>query len=88
MPTEPSLLLLVLDLVGTFAFALNGALTAVRAASIDLVGVITLGAITAVGGGILRDILLGSLPPATFVDWRYLVVATVGALVAFLFSRR
>ena len=87
MPVEPSVLL-VLDLVGTFAFALNGALTAVRAAHIDLVGVITLGAITAVGGGIIRDILLGSLPPATFVDWRYLVVASVGGLVAFLFARR
>lgn len=43
--------LLVLDLVGTFAFALNGALTAVRAAHLDIVGVITLGVITAVGGG-------------------------------------
>jgi len=79
--------LLVLDLVGTFAFALNGALTAVRAVHVDIVGVVTLGVITAVGGGILRDILLGALPPATFVDWRYLAVATAGGLVAFLFSR-
>lgn len=79
--------LLVLDLVGTFAFALNGALTAVRAAHLDIVGVITLGVITAVGGGILRDVLLGALPPATFVDWRYLAVAASGALIAFLFSR-
>jgi uncharacterized membrane protein YeiH len=79
--------LLVLDLLGTFAFALNGALTAVRAAYIDIVGAITLGLITAVGGGILRDILLGALPPATFVDWRFLAVAAVGGLLAFLFSR-
>jgi uncharacterized membrane protein YeiH len=84
---EPSVLL-VLDLVGTFAFALNGALTAVRAAHVDIVGVITLGVVTAVGGGILRDILLGALPPATFVDWRYLVVAAGGGLIAFLFSSR
>jgi uncharacterized membrane protein YeiH len=83
---EPAVLL-VLDLVGTFAFALNGALTAVRAAHIDIVGVITLGMITAVGGGIIRDILLGALPPATFVDWRYLAVAAAGGLIAFLFSR-
>jgi uncharacterized membrane protein YeiH len=81
-------LLLVLDLAGTFAFALNGALTAVRAAHVDIVGVITLGMITAVGGGILRDILLGALPPATFVDGRYLAVAAGGGLLAFLFSRR
>jgi uncharacterized membrane protein YeiH len=78
---------LVLDLAGTFAFALNGALTAVRAAHLDIVGVITLGMITAVGGGIIRDVLLGALPPATFVDWRYLAVAAGGGLIAFLFSR-
>ena len=79
--------LLVLDLGGTFAFALNGALTAVRAAHLDIVGVITLGMITAVGGGIIRDVLLDALPPATFVDWRYLAVAAGGGLIAFLFSR-
>ena len=86
MTVEPPVLL-ALDLVGTFAFALNGALTAVRAAHVDLVGVITLGLITAVGGGILRDILLGAVPPATFVDGRYLAVAAAGGLIAFLFSR-
>lgn len=80
-------MLLVLDLVGTFAFALNGALTAVRRAHLDVVGVVTLGLITALGGGILRDVLLGSLPPATFVDWRYLAVAAAGGLLASLFSR-
>jgi uncharacterized membrane protein YeiH len=40
-----------------------------------------------VGGGIIRDTLLGALPPATFVDWRYLAVAAAGGLIAFLFSR-
>jgi uncharacterized membrane protein YeiH len=85
MAPDPSVLL-VLDLLGTFAFALNGALTAVRAAHLDIVGVLTLGLITAVGGGILRDILLGALPPATFSDWRYLVVAAGGGLVAFWFG--
>lgn len=78
---------LILDLLGTFAFALNGALTAVRVARVDLVGVMTLGMITALGGGILRDILLGDLPPATFQDWRYLAVAAGGSLLAFGFSR-
>jgi hypothetical protein len=43
--------------------------------------------ITAIGGGIIRDILLGALPPATFSDWRYLTVAALGSLVAFLFGR-
>ena len=76
-----------LDLAGTFAFALNGALTAIRVARLDIVGVITLGMITALGGGMIRDILLGSLPPATFTDWRYLTVAALGSFVAFLFGR-
>ena len=79
--------LLALDLVGTFAFALNGALTALRVARLDIVGVVTLGMITALGGGIIRDVMLGSLPPATFRDWRYLVVAAAGGLIAFVFGR-
>lgn len=80
-------LLLALDLIGTFAFGLNGALTAVRAVRVDIVGVITLGMITAMGGGIIRDMLLDDLPPATFRDWRYLMVAAAGALVAFALGR-
>lgn len=85
--TEPPLLL-ALDLAGTFAFALNGALTAVRTARVDIVGVVALAMITAIGGGIVRDILIGDLPPATFRDWRYLVVAAGGGLLAFGFSGR
>lgn len=81
-------LLLALDLTGTFAFALNGALTAIRMARLDVVGVVTLGMVTALGGGIIRDILIDSLPPATFVDWRYLAVAAFGSLVAFGFVGR
>ena len=80
-------LLLVLDLVGTFAFALNGALTAVRAADLDIVGVVALAVTTALGGGIVRDVILDDLPPATFSDWRYLLVAASGGLLAFVFAR-
>ncbi len=78
---------LVLDLTGIFAFGLNGALTATRVVRLDIVGVVTLGMFTALGGGVIRDILLGALPPATFSDWRYLTVAAGGSLVAFLFGR-
>ena len=81
-------LLLALDLGGTFAFALNGAMTAIRVAKLDVVGVVTLGMVTALGGGIIRDILIDSLPPATFSDWRYLAVAAAGSLIAFLFGWR
>jgi uncharacterized membrane protein YeiH len=79
--------LLVLDLAGTFAFALNGALTALRATRLDIVGVVALGMITALGGGTLRDIFLDSLPPATFLDWRYLAVAAAGGLIVFFTGR-
>ena len=81
MTTQPPVLL-ALDLAGTLAFAVNGALTALRVARLDIVGVVTLGMITALGGGIIRDVLLGTLPPATFSDWRYLAVAAGGGLVA------
>lgn len=84
----PSPLWSVLDLLGTFAFALNGALTAVRAERLDIFGVITLGMFTGLGGGTIRDVLLDSLPSATFVDWRYLAVAASGGLIAFILTRR
>lgn len=84
--TEPPLLL-ALDLAGTFAFGLNGALTAVRAVRLDIVGVVTLGLITAVGGGALRDVLIGDIPPATFRDWRYFTLAIGGGLIAFALSK-
>ena len=86
MDTSSSLFV-ALDLTGVFAFALNGALTAIRVARLDIVGVLTLGMFTALGGGMVRDILLGALPPATFRDWRYLAVAATGSLVAFVFGR-
>ncbi len=82
-----STVLLFLDLLGTFAFALNGALTALRATRLDIVGVVTLGMITALGGGTIRDVLLDALPPATFLDWRYLAVAAAGGVLAFLLGR-
>lgn len=85
--TNESPLLLALDLTGTFAFGLNGALTAVRAARLDVVGVLALGMITALGGGVIRDVLIGSIPPATFRDWRYFALAAAGGLIAFALSR-
>ena len=86
MATEPPLLL-VLDLTGTFVFGLNGALTAVRTARLDVVGVVTLGMITALGGGVIRDGIIGAIPPATFRDWRYFTLAFAGGLIAFGLSR-
>jgi len=83
--TEPALLV-SLDLAGTFTFAVNGGLTAVSTARLDIVGVVTLAMVSGLGGGIIRDILLGALPPATFTDGRYLAVAAAGGLAAFALS--
>ncbi|MCV7196485.1 trimeric intracellular cation channel family protein [Mycobacterium angelicum] len=87
MNPEPPLLL-VLDLAGTFVFGLNGAMTAVRAARLDVVGVVTLGMMTALGGGVVRDLIIGAVPPATFRDWRYFTLAFAGGLIAFALSRK
>jgi len=86
--TNESPLFLTLDLTGTFAFGLNGALTAVRAARLDVVGIVALGMITALGGGVIRDVLIGAIPPATFRDWRYFALAAAGGLIAFALSRK
>ena len=80
-------LLLALELVGVFVFALDGTLTALRVARLDLVGVVAVGMATALGGGIVRDVLIGAVPPATFTDWRYLAVAAVGGLLAHAVGR-
>ena len=57
----------LLELIGTVAFAASGSLTAMRR-HMDLLGVIVLGVITSVGGGILRDVILGNTPPLAVSD--------------------
>ena len=79
---NPSTLLLVLDLVGIGVFALSGALTGVQK-KLDLFGVLALSFTTALGGGIIRDLLIGVTPPATFTDSRYLIVPAVCGVLTF-----
>ena len=76
----------VLDLLGIFVFALSGATLAVEK-RLDLFGVLVLASVAALGGGLLRDVLLGALPPAAFRDSRYLAVPVVAGLVVFVGSR-
>ncbi len=78
-------LLAVLDLLGVFVFALSGATLAV-AKRFDVFGVLVLGIVAAVGGGLVRDVLLGDLPPPALRDPRDLVVATVAGLLVFVAS--
>ena len=80
-------LLEIASLAGTLVFAASGAMLGVRK-GFDLLGVIVLGCVTAVGGGSLRDALTGSVPPVWFKDERYLWVAIMGALLGFLAYRR
>jgi uncharacterized membrane protein YeiH len=75
--------LLVLDLIGVFVFALAGATAAVRQ-RLDLFGVLVLSFATASAGGILRDLLIGAVPPAAFADWRYVGAATLAGLITFI----
>ncbi|HWI29479.1 MAG TPA: trimeric intracellular cation channel family protein [Stellaceae bacterium] len=75
-------LLLVLDLVGTFVFALSGAAAGVKR-RLDLFGVLVLAFVAGNVGGIIRDLLIGAVPPAAISDWRYLAVSLVAGLITF-----
>lgn len=75
-------LYLVLELVGTVAFAASGALLAVRR-GYDVVGITVLACATGFGGGMVRDVLLGDVPPVAFTDLRYLAAAVATAGVVF-----
>ncbi|MCU1630214.1 MAG: hypothetical protein JWP64_5163 [Pseudonocardia sp.] len=77
-------MLVVLDLIGVAVFAVSGALAAVYA-RLDVFGVLVLACVTALGGGVVRDLLLGIDPPTTLRHWQYLVTPVVVALVVFRF---
>jgi uncharacterized membrane protein YeiH len=78
------LVLVVLDLVGIFVFAITGALVAVRK-DLDVFAVLVLAGVTGLGGGFIRDLLIGDIPPAALADWRYLLVPVVAGVVTFYF---
>ena len=75
---------MTLDLAGIFVFAISGALVAVRK-DLDVFGVLVLAGTTGLGGGFLRDVLIGATPPAALADWRYLLVPVAAGLVTFAF---
>jgi len=77
------LFVLVLELIGTVAFAASGAVMAVRK-RMDIFGVCVLALTTAVGGGILRDLLLGVTPPSTFRNPVYAGTAALVSIIVFL----
>jgi uncharacterized membrane protein YeiH len=76
------ILVLTLDLAGTFAFGLNGAMTAVRH-RLDLFGILVLSLAAATFGGLTRDVVIGAIPPAALSDWRYIAVSVAAGLIVF-----
>jgi uncharacterized membrane protein YeiH len=76
--------LIAFDLVGIFFFAVAGALVAVRR-NLDVFAALVLGGVTGLGGGFIRDVLIGATPPAALADWRYLIVPVAAGLLTFAF---
>ena len=79
------ILMLIMELLGTVAFAVSGTLVAARC-GLDLFGVLTVGTITAVGGGIMRDVIIGQIPPTIFTNPEILILALITGLVVFIIA--
>jgi uncharacterized membrane protein YeiH len=78
--------LFAVDLAGTLLFAIEGA-TAAIGSNLDLLGLMVLAFATALGGGIIRDLLIGAVPPNSLRDWRYSAVVFTGAAIVFFLHR-
>ena len=79
------LFIAVVEMLGTVSFACSGAMTGIRR-NMDLLGVVIMGVVTAVGGGVIRDLILGIIPPGMFVNPVYTLVASCTAVVVFTIS--
>ena len=73
----------VLEMIGTVAFAVTGGIVAIER-KLDLFGVLFLGVVTALGGGVVRDLILGKTPPAMFEDYSYLMAAGAATIIIFI----
>jgi uncharacterized membrane protein YeiH len=76
-------LLLILEIIGTIAFAVSGAFVAIKV-RFDIFGVLVIGCVTSFGGGIIRDVLIGSTPPAIFSRWYMILIAVCTSVAVFL----
>jgi len=86
MKYDSGKLLFAVDLAGTLLFGIEGA-TAAIAGHLDLLGLLVLAFSTALAGGIIRDLLIGAVPPSSLRDWRYSAVAFTGAAIVFFLHR-
>lgn len=80
-------LIFILEILGTIAFALSGAFLGIKR-KLDLFGVIFLSITTAVGGGIIRDLIIGNVPPVAFIKPIYAFISIISALAAFIFYNK
>lgn len=78
-------IIFALEIIGIVAFAITGVITALEK-KFDIFGALVLGVVTSVGGGILRDMILGYLPPAAFRNSVYAVTALITSLVVFVIA--
>lgn len=76
-------ILMIFEIIGTIAFALSGACVAIEK-KMDIFGIVILGMTTAVGGGIIRDIILGETPPTAFKEPIYPLIAIIVSLIVFV----
>lgn len=80
-------MLTLLDYLGTFAFGLSGAIVAVER-KMDIVGILILSTFTGIGGGILRDVVLGNTPPIAFLSHHYFIILIVSGFLVFFFYKK
>ena len=76
----------IFEIIGTIAFAISGSIVAANK-KMDVFGILILGLITAVGGGAIRDDIIGNIPPATFQDPFYAIIALSSSFVLFIIYR-
>ena len=76
-------IMFVLELIGAAAFAVSGAMVAIERRA-DIFGILFLAVTTALGGGVIRDVLIGRIPPVMFVSYWYLLISVVAALAVFI----
>ncbi len=76
-------IMFILELIGAAAFAVSGAMAAIKKKA-DVFGVLFLAVTTALGGGVMRDVLIGKIPPVMFVSYWYLLISVIAALAVFI----
>lgn len=81
----PEIVMFILEIIGTISFAVSGAVVAIKS-RLDIFGVVFIGVITAIGGGIVRDILIGKIPPMVFFNFYLFIIAVITSIIVFVIT--